>query len=572
MVIDNACSRSAPPDLYRQLLDMSSDPIFCIAPDFRYLYANQAFADGIGRNLEDIVGRTLWDVFAKDEADKRATLVKWVFDHGKSKVHEIMVQGRHGDRHYLTTVTPMFGDQGQVRSVLANSKDITERKQAESVLQASEEKYRALVETTSTGYLILDREGKVIDANPEYVRLTGYSDLQELLGRSVLAWTADYEIERNGKAVAQCARDGFIRNLVIDYVDRTGRITPVEINATVIGDGDSVQILSLCRDITDRKRMEMELQSREERLQLALSSGELGFWDWNIPSGEVLYSEHWFSMLGLPMDEAKLDLDSWIKLIHPDDLANVNGALESHLKGRTPTYECEHRVRHQNGRWLWLLDRGRVVEWDKAGAPVRAVGTYFDITERKKMEHHIRELAFHDSLTQLPNRRLLRDRLAQAMATNKRSGLYGALMFLDLDNFKPLNDARGHDFGDLLLIEVANRLKACVREMDTVARVGGDEFVVMLSELVVDRDDSTVQARNLAEKIRTALSEPYLLSIRRHGMADTTVTHHCTASIGVALFIDHEASPDDVLKWADAGMYQAKQSGRNSVRFYDPRT
>jgi diguanylate cyclase (GGDEF)-like protein len=324
-------------------------------------------------------------------------------------------------------------------------------------------------------------------------------------------------------------------------------------------------------NVTESKEAKLQLETVQDRLQLALSGGELGLWDWNIPSGEVLYSEQWFLMLGLPKGDTKLNLDNWVKLIHPDDLASVNAALEAHLKGQTPTYECEHRVRHQDGRWLWLLDRGRVVDWDKVGAPLRAVGTYFDITERKRMENHIRQLAFHDSLTQLPNRRLLRDRLTQAMATNKRSGCHGALMFLDLDNFKPLNDAHGHEFGDLLLIEVANRLKACVREMDTVARVGGDEFVVMLSELVVDRNDSTVQARNLAEKIRTALSEPYLLSIKRHGMADTTVTHLCTTSIGVALFFNHEASPDDVLKWADAGMYQAKQSGRNAVRFYDPK-
>jgi PAS domain S-box-containing protein len=139
-------------------------------------------------------------------------------------------------------------------------------------------------------------------------------------------------------------------------------------------------------DITKREEVEQQLKASQERLQLALSGGELGLWDWNIPSGEVLYSEHWFSMLGLPKGETKLDLESWIKLIHPDDLASVNAALESHLKGQAPTYECEHRVRHQNGRWLWLLDRGKVVEWDKTGAPVRAVGTYFEVTQRKQAE------------------------------------------------------------------------------------------------------------------------------------------------------------------------------------------
>ena len=155
------------------------------------------------------------------------------------------------------------------------------------------------------------------------------------------------------------------------------------------------------------------------------------------------------------------------------------------------------------------------------------------------------------------------------MAASKRSGCYGALMFLDLDNFKPLNDTHGHVVGDLLLIEVADRLKACVREMDTVARFGGDEFVVMLSDLNADKAESTLQAEIVAEKIRIRLAEPYLLTIRHEGKADSTVEHLCTVSIGVTLFLNHVADQDDILKWADAAMYQAKDAGRNSIRFHD---
>ena len=191
-----------------------------------------------------------------------------------------------------------------------------------------------------------------------------------------------------------------------------------------------------------------------------------------------------------------------------------------------------------------------------------------DITERKKAEEQIRNLAFYDALTQLPNRRLLNDRLGQTMAASKRSGHYGAVMFLDLDNFKPLNDTYGHGVGDLLLVEVACRLTSCVREVDTVARFGGDEFVVMLSELDVSRDESITHAGVVAEKIRTALSEPYLLTFKHEGEVETTVEHRCAASIGVAIF-NNEASPEDILKYADMAMYQAKEGGRNSVRFYD---
>ena len=207
---------------------------------------------------------------------------------------------------------------------------------------------------------------------------------------------------------------------------------------------------------------------------------------------------------------------------------------------------------------------------DDTGLVSHYVAAFTDITERKQMEHRVHQLAFYDALTKLPNRRLLSDRLAQTVASSKRSGCYGALMVLDLDNFKPLNDTFGHAAGDLLLIEAAERLKNCVREVDTVARFGGDEFVAILSDLHADKTESTAQARSVAEKIRVALSQPYRLTLRQEGKNEVTIEHHCTASIGVALFLNHNTDPDDILKWADAAMYQAKKEGRNLVRFYQP--
>ena len=210
--------------------------------------------------------------------------------------------------------------------------------------------------------------------------------------------------------------------------------------------------------------------------------------------------------------------------------------------------------------------------FDEAGNFDGYRGVGVDITERMQMEERVRQMAFYDALTNLPNRRLLNDRLSQAMAASKRSGCHGALMFLDLDNFKSLNDTQGHEVGDLLLIEAADRLKACVREIDTVARFGGDEFVVLIGELDVDRSVSRAQAGVIAEKLRTALAKSYVLEIVHGSEAKATVEHHCTASIGVVLFIEHEASQDDILKWADAAMYEAKKAGRDLIRFYASKT
>lgn len=235
------------------------------------------------------------------------------------------------------------------------------------------------------------------------------------------------------------------------------------------------------------------------------------------------------------------------------------------IAGETILMEFEVLGLKGGRRWLEthaapMLENGQVVH----------LAVTRDITERKKMEGKIRQLAFYDDLTKLPNRRLLDDRLGQAMSASKRTGFYGAVIFLDLDNFKPLNDTHGHEVGDLLLIEAAFRLRGCIREMDTVARFGGDEFVVVLSELDADQARSAEQARIVAEKIRSALSVPYRMTIRHRGQPDTAVEHHCTVSMGVVLFVNHECNQTDILKSADVAMYQAKESGRNNIKFFEP--
>ena len=205
---------------------------------------------------------------------------------------------------------------------------------------------------------------------------------------------------------------------------------------------------------------------------------------------------------------------------------------------------------------------------DEHGRVKKYVALFSDITQRKQMEEQIRQLAFYDELTQLPNRRMLQDRLGQALSSNRRSNHFAALMFLDMDNFKPLNDTHGHAVGDLLLIEVAHRLTNCVRESDTVARMGGDEFVVMLGELDTDLTLSTAQAQVVANKILLSLSSPYLLTVQREGGEPAIVEHHCTTSIGVAMLAPAQTDQDTFLKQADAAMYQAKEAGRNCIRFY----
>lgn len=193
-----------------------------------------------------------------------------------------------------------------------------------------------------------------------------------------------------------------------------------------------------------------------------------------------------------------------------------------------------------------------------------------DVTDRKRMEEQIRQLAFYDPLTSLPNRRFLIERLKLTMGRTKRNGRHAAIMFIDLDNFKPINDHFGHATGDEVLIKVARRLRACVREVDTVSRLGGDEFVILVDDLSEDYRESLELTREIAEKALSVLGEPYALKVRSAGTADVTVSHECTASIGVVVLRGHDVSEDDLLAQADAAMYASKMAGRNAIRFFDP--
>ena len=228
-------------------------------------------------------------------------------------------------------------------------------------------------------------------------------------------------------------------------------------------------------------------------------------------------------------------------------------------------FEVQHRCK--DGSLIW----GEVFakpDRDATGAIVGYHGITRETTERKHLQDQVYNLAFHDPLTQLANRRLLVDRLGHSLLTHQRQHGHGALLFLDLDNFKLLNDTHGHGAGDLLLVEVGHRLKACVRNTDTVARFGGDEFVVLLDSLGSLHGDALAQAASVAEKIRIALARPYQLGWTLPEGQSTTVEHRCTASIGAVLFDGHDGSAGEVVEKADAAMYRAKEEGRDRVCFH----
>lgn len=321
--------------------------------------------------------------------------------------------------------------------------------------------------------------------------------------------------------------------------------------------------LQLVSDLESTVRNEM----LTERLSLALDGARQDWFDLNPQSGQMIASARYARPHGMISDDDSLGFQHWLGAIHPDDLAATQAAFGG-AQQIGSAVEAEYRIRAPNDAWLWIRSIGRVMDRDAHGNALRIIGVHSDITDSKRFDDQIKMLAFNDHLTRLPNRRLLTDRLQHAIASASRHKQYGALLMLDMDDFKALNDTQGHDVGDKFLVAVARRIESCTRKTDTVARQGGDEFMILL-ECIGEREDAAVQAKNIAEKTLDAVSKPYLLELTSPAGQAHTYSYHCSASIGVTLFSDEADSADELMKRADTAMYQAKASGRNAIRFFD---
>ena len=294
-----------------------------------------------------------------------------------------------------------------------------------------------------------------------------------------------------------------------------------------------------------------------ERLKLAFIATQDGLWDWDIKNDTIYYSSIWKNIIGYCDDELSNNTLSWESRVHPDDLNKVLHDLNEHLNGNTDEYKNEHRLLHKDGRWIWMLDRGKAT-FDEDGNAVRMVGTHTDITKEKndlvQQKNILQHQAHHDALTSLPNRLLYQDRLLQAIEKAKRDKKQFAVFFIDLDRFKQINDSLGHNVGDKVLQEVSSRLMGILRKQDTLARLGGDEFSILVEDISKSRDASV-----LAEKVLKVLEKPMILEGH---------TLYVSTSIGISLYPQDNTDAMSLLKYADAAMYKAKAEGRDTYQFY----
>jgi diguanylate cyclase (GGDEF)-like protein/PAS domain S-box-containing protein len=302
-------------------------------------------------------------------------------------------------------------------------------------------------------------------------------------------------------------------------------------------------------------RMVEDLRRSEERYAVAVAATNDGIWDWDLSTMRVHFSDRWKALLGYDGSFGSDRPDAWFDLVHPDDVGRLRRAIDHHLTGSSPQFENEHRIRHADGDWRWVLTRGLTTR-DAAGRPSRITGSLSDITDRHLAQERLLHDALHDGLTGLPNRVLFMDRLMQCLSHLDRDPAYGcALLYVDIDRFKFVNDSLSHSAGDRLLVELARRVKRLLRPSDTLARLGGDEFAVLL-----DGISGPAEAQEVAARVGAAIAGPAFLDRRSLSVA---------ASIGIAHNLDGVVDPEELVRNADIAMYDAKAQGGGRVGVFD---
>ena len=436
--------------------------------------------------------------------------------------------------------------------------EIAERKQVQADLVTSREFLNTIFDSIRDPFCIFDRSYRIVRANEAYAEmkhvvladLIGKQCFQELYGRERIC--NDCLIEKTFLSGDSSAKEKSV-------IGSDGMTVWYEIYTYPILNEAGVMshVLEYTRDITERKLAEARLRESEERYALAARGANDGLWDWDLLENRIFYSQRWKGMLGYGDRELSNHPEEWFSRVHPDDRNEVEARVEAHLDGRNPHFECEYRIMHRDGGFLWVLSRGIAVR-DRNGQASRIAGSQTDVTLRKKVEEQLVYDAFHDALTGLPNRALFMDRLQNVIASAHRHKrhLY-AVLFLDMDRFKTINDSLGHTVGDQLLIAVGLKLSDCLRPGDTVARLGGDEFAVLLDDISELKD-----AVDIAERIHEQLREPMLI---RDNEVFTSV------SIGIALSSEAYERPEQILRDADIAMYQAKSRGSSCYEVFDAR-
>ncbi len=538
---------------FERILEDQTDLICRFRSDETILYVNDAFCRFFGKSKEELVGKRWHPLVARGYSTTVVEqLRKLAPENPVVTIENPVIAAGQVIRWGQFVNRAFFDEAGKVVEIQSVGRDITKQKELELALAANTKEFRELAEAMPQIVWITRADGRNIYFNQQWVDYTGLS-LEESYGHGwnkpfhpddqKRAWDAwQNAVNRRGIYSLECK----LRRFDGEYRWWLVRGVPV-----FDQEGKVRKWFGTCTDIHESKEAERDMQVAATAFE-----ANVGIMVTDADSRILRVNREFSAQTGYSTDEVLGKTPKILQSGRHD--AGYYAAMWESIN-RTGSWQGEVWDRHKNGDICPKLLTIAAVKGSD-GAVSRYVGTHIDISEQKSAEERVRILAFYDPLTHLPNRRLLMDRLEQAMSSSSRSGRGAALMFIDLDNFKALNDTLGHATGDLLLQQVGRRLEASVRESDSVARLSGDEFVVMLEDLSMNERAAATQTKETGEKIIAALNEPYDLAGKMH---------HSTASIGCAVFFGHKYSVEELMKQADIAMYQAKKDGRNVSRFFD---
>ena len=460
---------------------------------------------------------------------------------------------RDGTRFWCRALGRSLDPASPQESAIFVFSDASERIAAEQALRTSEALYRNLVATSNDLIWSIDLERRWTYLNPGAAqRIYGFT-VDELVGRALIERSAQAVRERDAAVFGRVIEGERVFDYETRHTRRDGSYVDLSFNATVLRDakGAITGATGTAHDVSEQKRAAVALHENVEKLRLAVDAADLYYWEWDLTADKLTWGRDPGGLIGRPDERSHLYPD-FREMVHPQDRERYLAAGRSALASGEP-YAAEFRVVTRDGEVRWVSAHGSVLR-QADGTPVKMIGASQDVTERKRQEEEVRFLAYHDTLTGLPNRRLLDDRMRQAVYLAQRRDSKVAALLIDLDDFKQVNDALGHRAGDAILREVAQRLSGCMRKADTLARHGGDEFVALLPDMRRESDCQFV-----AEKALRALEPEFRVDGR---------AFRISASIGISVYPADARDGETLLRNADVAMYHAKQLGGNQYRFY----
>jgi len=550
-------------DDFSTLFDLLPIGAYRSSPDGRQLRANPALVRLDGYESEAEMLAATHDLAAEWYVDpsRREQFKAELARHGRV-VDFVSEVYRHKTREriWVSVHAHVVRDAaGEVLYYEGTVEDVTQEQQARLALLASERRFRALTEKAQLLTLIYGDDLLLSYVSPAAFTLLGVEPSSKL-DTPVLDWLHPDDVNEARAEIARIKRfenSGAESVYRLRHADGSWRYFALLAN-NCLADAAVQGVVTTARDVTDAHLARQSLVESEARFRSLTEMSADWYWEMD---AELRFTR----VEAGPRTKRIWGYDSAVGKIPgqlgPTNLSDADWAAHfATLRSHKPFYNFEIRRDLGDGQRPWHTISGEPV-FDESGTFRGYRGVGRDVTELKQAEETIRQMAFHDPLTGLANRRLLMDRLQQALTASERHHNFAALLFLDLDRVKQLNDSLGHDAGDAMLLQVARRLRGCVRAVDTVARVGGDEFVLLLQDLGGTAELATEQTRKLGNKLLSALAAPYHLS---------RVQYQSGASIGAVVINDNAQSAEAWLKKADIAMYQAKSSGRNALRFFEP--